>query len=218
MISPAEAISHLAESEPAPVSRVRGRTRAADASGELALLQRLRSGEPGADEAFFYRYERDVRCVLTRIMGATPDVADALQETFIRAFRNALKIREALALRAWMRRVAASVAFDHLRERQRLRWHLSPNCTFVDAPAASVTPEVHAASRDVQRVLEKLPRKERAVFHLRYVDELDMAEIAEACKVSLATTKRRLARAESRFKSLALHHPGLADWVQRESA
>jgi RNA polymerase sigma-70 factor (ECF subfamily) len=89
---------------------------------------------------------------------------------------------------------------------------------FIDVPAVSVTPEAHAALRGTYRVLSKLPLKERAAFHFRYVDEMDLPEIAAACSVSLATVKRRLARAELRFRSLAQRQPELAEWVNRENA
>jgi RNA polymerase sigma-70 factor (ECF subfamily) len=110
------------------------------------------------------------------------------------------------------------VAFDHLRERQRRSWQVDSHRAIENATVDHVTAEVRASSRDVYRVLEKLPSAERAAFRLRYVDEMDMSEVAAACRVSLATAKRRLARAESRFRTLALRQPGLADWMQSQNA
>jgi len=212
------AIPHLTAAETAPNAQFHSRAADYATSSEAALLNGLHNGDPGADLAFFDRYERDVRMVLTRIMGASPDVADALQETFIRAFKHALRVRDAFALRAWVRRVANSVAFDHLRERQRRSWQVDSHRAIENATVDHVTAEVRAASRDVYRVLEKLPSAERAAFRLRYVDEMDMSEVAAACRVSLATAKRRLARAESRFRTLALRQPGLADLMQSQNA
>lgn len=185
---------------------------------ENTLLNGLQSGESAAIVAFFKRYEHDVRGVLGRILGANPDLSDALQDTFIRAYRSSLKIRDALALRVWLRRVATSVAFDHLRKRQRLRWNYSSELTLVDERTNRVTPEIHAAYCDVHRVLEKMPRKERVAFCLRYIDEMELKEIAVTCNVSLATVKRRLARAETRFETLARRQPGLIEWMGRKSA
>jgi len=199
-----------------PASNASRRGRISFAGSEIALLQGLQNSEPGAQAAFFDNYERDVRKVLIRILGTTPDVADALQDTFLRAFKSALQVKDALALRGWVLRVAVSVAIDHLRRRQRLRWLVFSNEASVDVPSDSVTPELRAALRDTYRVLDKLPHEERIAFALRHIDEMELAEIASACSVSLATIKRRLARAEVRFRTLAKRQPGLVDWVDAE--
>ena len=199
-----------------PTGEASRRARISFAGSEVALLQGLQNLEPGAQAAFFDTYERDVRKVLIRILGTTPDVADALQDTFLRAFKSALQVKDALALRGWVLRVAVSVAIDHLRRRQRLRWLVFSNEASVDVPVDGVTPELRAALRDTYRVLDKLPSEERIAFALRHIDEMELAEIADACSVSLATIKRRLARAEVRFRTLARRQPGLIDWVGAE--
>jgi RNA polymerase sigma-70 factor (ECF subfamily) len=162
-------------------------------------------------------YERDVRRVLVRILGTSPDVADALQDTFVRALRNVTQVKEALALRSWLLRVAVTVAFDQLRRRQRLRWLVFSNDASVDVAADSASPELRAALRDTYGVLDRLPAEERVAFALRHIQEMELEEIADACSVSLSTIKRRLAKAELRFKTIARRQPGLADWIDEEA-
>jgi RNA polymerase sigma-70 factor (ECF subfamily) len=185
---------------------------------EVALLEGLQNSEPGAQAAFFDAYERDVRRVLIRILGTSPDVADALQDTFIRAFRSALQVKDPLALRGWVLRVAASIALDQLRRRQRLRWMVFSSVDSFDVPVEGTTDELRAAIRDTYRVLDRLPNEERLVFALRHIDGMELAELANTCGVSLATIKRRLARAERRFTVLARRQPGLIDWVSAEAS
>jgi RNA polymerase sigma-70 factor (ECF subfamily) len=212
------AVTYSPANPTAPCSQTRERLPDNFIGDEVALLEGIQSGDPRAIATFVERFEHDVRSVLTRILGSTPDVSDALQDTFIRALKNALQVREALALRFWVRRVAASVAFDHLRQRQRLRWYYGSECGPIDEPADTVSPEDHAAFCDVHRVLEMMPRRERAAFYLRYVDEMELKEIALTCSVSVATIKRRLARANTRFRTLARHQPGLVEWMGQKSA
>jgi len=209
-------VSHPRTGQPAAPNDPKWRARISFAGGEVALLQGLQNHEPGAQAAFFDSYERDVRRVLVRILGTTPEVADALQDTFVRAFKSAMQVKDALALRGWVLRVAVSVAIDHLRRRQRLRWLVFSNESLVDVPTEGVTPELRAALRDTYRVLDKLPNEERVAFSLRHIDEMELAEIADACNVSLATIKRRLSRAEVRFRTLAKRQPGLSEWVGAE--
>jgi RNA polymerase sigma-70 factor (ECF subfamily) len=204
--------------EAAPVSAVLPCLSTGDSSSDEVLLAGLKCRDSRAVVVFFQRYQHDVRNVLSRIMGTSPDVSDAMQDTFIRALNGVIHVREAHALRVWLRRVATSVAFDHLRQRQRTRWYYFVDYAVIDERADAVTPEDHAAFCDIHRVLEKMPHRERAAFYLRYVDEMELKEIAIACQVSVATVKRRLARANLRFRTLAQHQPDLANWMQRQSA
>lgn len=181
------------------------------------MLARLQNGDRRTQALFFDKYERDVRRVLVRILGTSPDVADALQDTFVRALRNVTQVKDALALRGWLLRVAVTVAFDQLRRRQRLRWLVFSSDVSVEVAVDSVPPELRAALRDTYRVLDRLPAEERVVFTLRHIEEMELEEIADACSVSLSTIKRRLAKAELRFKSIAKRQPGLADWVDEEA-
>ena len=99
---------------------------------EVGMPAKLQQGDRGTQTLFFDRYERDARRVLLRILGASPDVADAMQETFLRALRSVSQVKDALALRSWLRRIAVTVAFDQLRSRQQLRWLVFPNDAVVE--------------------------------------------------------------------------------------
>jgi len=50
-------------------------------------------------------------------------------------------------------------------------------------------------------------------FVLRHVHGATLVEVAEACATSLATVKRRLARAEKSFLMAARQRSGLAEWL-----
>jgi RNA polymerase sigma-70 factor (ECF subfamily) len=52
------------------------------------------------------------------------------------------------------------------------------------------------------------------VFALRFIDEMELGEVAEASDLSLSTVKRRLAKASARFTSLAQREPSLLDWLK----
>lgn len=189
---------------------------AADLGDEQALFARLQRGDSGAQAAVFNRYEPLVRRVLARILRNDLDVADALQDTFVKVFRSATQLKEPEALRAWVLRVAQSVGFDEARRRQRFRAHTTDD---VAAPEPSTwgTPcEIRSALRDAVRVLSILPKEEQRVLTLRRIDGLELAKIADACDVSLATVKRRLVRASSRFEALARRQPSLSEWVRAE--
>jgi RNA polymerase sigma-70 factor (ECF subfamily) len=178
-----------------------------------ALLDRLRSGDSAAQAAVFGMYEPAVRRVLSRILRDDPDVADALQDTFVRVFRSASQVEDPEALRSWVLRVAESVGLDEFRRRRRVRARTSEQSPYPTPRAVTSPFEVRRALRDAFRVLSILPKDEQRVLTLRRIDGLELAKIADACDVSLATVKRRLVRASSRFTALARRQPSLSDWV-----
>jgi RNA polymerase sigma-70 factor (ECF subfamily) len=73
--------------------------------------------------------------------------------------------------------------------------------------------EASEALRTTYRLLSSLNIDEQIAFTLRFIEGMELREVAGACGVSLATTKRRLVRAEARFLALARLEPSLAQWV-----
>jgi RNA polymerase sigma-70 factor (ECF subfamily) len=72
---------------------------------------------------------------------------------------------------------------------------------------------VRDALRATYAALDALPADERVAFALRFIDGMELTEVAAACETSLATIKRRLARAEDRFEAEARKHPALEAWI-----
>ena len=181
-----------------------------DHSAMLAALQR---GDSSAQADVFSIYEPAVRRVLMRILRERQDVQDALQDTFVKIFNSASQVKDPMALKGWILKVATSVGLDEYRRRQRSREHRLSEHDSCEPSTASAPLEVRRALRDAYRVLSVLPEKEQRVFTLRYIDGLELEKIADACEISLATVKRRLGRAADRFNSLARRQPALTEWV-----
>jgi RNA polymerase sigma-70 factor (ECF subfamily) len=59
-----------------------------------------------------------------------------------------------------------------------------------------------------------MPTDLRIVFSLRFIEGMELKEMATACDVSLATVKRRLAAAEERFLDLARKEEALRPWIE----
>ena len=66
-------------------------------------------------------------------------------------------------------------------------------------------------------VLDRMPADERIAFSLRFVEQMELTEVAEICGTSLPTAKRRIAKAERRFVTLAKTRPPLRAWLSQSS-
>lgn len=185
------------------------------AGDRAVLVAGLRRGDEGAAAAFFHEYSSLVQRTLARILGADPDLPDAMQEVFLRALRSADHIREPQALTEWLRRLTVFTAMDWLRSRRRRRWLLLLEPAHLHRPPFAVVDESgRDALRATYRVLDRMNAEDRTVFALRFLDGLELTQLADACDCSLATVKRRLGRARKRFEAVAQREPALQTWLQ----
>jgi RNA polymerase sigma-70 factor, ECF subfamily len=170
---------------------------------ELRLVRGLRAREPWAAAAVVERHLHHVRRVLVRVMGAgDPELDDLVQEVFTRALAGAHRLSFDGALSSWLTSVAVFTGRETIRRRSRWRW-LHFMAELPERPALEVPGEVSDAARAVYGLLDRLPADERIVFALRALEGMDLCELAAACRVSVPTVRRRLARAEKRFHALA---------------
>ncbi len=182
-----------------------------------ALVTGLRAGETWARAAFFDRYAPDVERILRRILGREvhTDMADLVHDTFVQALASFDNLRDSGALRGWMQSIAAHTAYRTIRSRRVRRWlrFWEPE-QIPDVPTDDVDPAVREAYRRTYLVLDRLPADERVAFALRHIEGMELGQLAETCGVSLSTIKRRLSRAEGRFKRAAERDDVLRAWIE----
>ena len=177
-----------------------------------ALVEALRAHVPGAADLFFDRYGPYVERLVVRIVGVDADVPDLIQEVFARAFEGVRRLRAGSALKGWIGSVAIFTARAFLRDRGVRRRRTSSGPEPVPEPIApTADPDVTEALRRVYAVLATLPDEERVVFALRFMDGMELAELAAVCRYSVATVKRRLTRAQASFARAAGDDPLLRE-------
>jgi RNA polymerase sigma-70 factor (ECF subfamily) len=154
--------------------------------------------------------------VLCRVLGPDSELDDLLHEVFIAAMATIDTLRNEHALRAWMTGIAVRKARKLIRWRKirRLVRFVAPQ-DLPEYEAVTAPSEVTDALRQTYRILAELPAEDRIAFTLRQIDGMELAAIAEVTQVSLATVKRRVARAQKSFIALASEDEILADWLKR---
>jgi RNA polymerase sigma-70 factor (ECF subfamily) len=182
-------------------------------SDELLVLS-LRARHPDAGTVLFDRYAPHVRRVLVRVMGPDSEILDLVHDVFVTALESVNRLVDPRALRAWLTQIAVFTA--RARIRRRVRGRVLRFLPFSELPEPELPPADFEASQSMQavyRVLEGLDTDQRIAFALRFVAGMELTEVAASCGCSLATIKRRLARAQLSFASAAQREPALADWL-----
>jgi RNA polymerase sigma-70 factor (ECF subfamily) len=132
------------------------------------------------------------------------DAEDAVQETFLRVLRHHEELVEIRNVRTWLVRIAFNLSLDAKRRRKHIS--LADDAAELAAALPSrdfphdlslISLQRHAA---ILRVIDALPRKERAVLLLSALDEMEIPEIAEVLEVTESTVRSRLFRARQMMR------------------
>ena len=191
---------------------------AADAEAddiELVAAFRMDASKASASAAVWDRYYPLVRRVLARAIGPQHDVEDLVQEVFLRLYRKLPGLRDPTSLRSFVLAITARVLQGELRTRWVRRWlRLWDDGETSEQPATDVDREAREALSRLYRILDGLAPRHRAAFVLRYIEGLELVDVATAIGVSLATVKRWLAKISGRVLAQASRDPVLAPYLQ----
>jgi len=175
-------------------------------STELPPLARAESVLELAD------FDEVVRLYRTRIFRflmaslSDRDVAESLtQDCFLKAYNARHQFRGESSLSTWLTRIALNLVRDHLRSRRMRFWQRTRDTALdiVDVgewiPDGASSPEQVCLQqervREIWKSVEQFSRQQRTVFLLRFVEEMELAEIAETTGMNTSTVKSHLYRA-----------------------
>ena len=127
------------------------------------------------------------------------------QECFARAYQARARFRGEAGVNTWLMQIAVNLVRDHCTN-SRLKFWKRTMRTAVDVSAAGewiadrrLSPEAAAVARQrvaaVWSAAEKLPERQRTVFLLRFVEDMDLLEIAAVTGMAEGTVKSHLSRA-----------------------
>ncbi len=176
---------------------------------ELAAIRRVREGDADAFEALVAAHSRSVYRICHRIVGDAAAAEDAVQETFLRAFRFLARFDDRAEFSTWLHRIAVNAAIDELRKRRRHRLEVPPAA---EAPgleevlaSAEPAPDRRALSSELGRAtataLAGLTPVERAAFVLRHYEGRSIAEISAALGKRENATKQSIFRAVRKLRA-----------------
>ena len=168
-----------------------------------AVAQKLTADE---FDAIVRRHQRRVHRFLLMML-RDPEEADNLtQECFLRAYQNLSGFRGDSSLETWLLRIAANLARDHARSRKASFWRRllglgedEEGSVAHRVPSGQASPEeallVREDVRAVWEVANQLSQQQRAVFVLRFVEEMELNEIASVLGLQVGSVKTHLFRA-----------------------
>ena len=169
-------------------------------------------------EAQFEQYRSELTGYAYRMLGSPFEAEDAVQETFIRAWRAYESFEGRSSLRSWLYRITTNVCLDMLggRERRARPMDLGPSQepivenlnTMPEATWIQPVPDpaVVTENRETTRLaiiaaLQHLPPRQRAVLILCEVLRWRASEVAELLETSVASVNSALQRARATLEA-----------------
>lgn len=173
---------------------------------EILLISRARGGDRDAFGELVEQYRDNVYRLAYRMCGNAYDADEAAQEAFVAAWRALPNFRGDAKFSTWLYRLTTNAAIDVMRREKRHQTVGDGEMIEVadDADSPQETVERTEQQEAVQKALATLSEEYREVLLLRYMEELDYAEIAEVLQLPSGTVKSRINRAKAALKAALL--------------
>lgn len=180
----------------------------------MELVRRIQAGEKELFHELIAPLERGVYLTAYSILRVPADAEDAAQEAVLKAYRNIRSFRGEAKFSSWLAKIAVNEARQRLRKARRAQEESLEGLTDTEEDNREYSPlllsdwrEVPSEAverREVRELIEeamgKLTQGLRAVLVLRDIEELNIAETAEALGLSESVVKVRLFRARLKLR------------------
>jgi len=185
---------------------------------DAAFVRRLQANEDAAYDELVRIYNSSIYHVAYRMLGDSAEASDAVQDIFLKVFRNIRTFRGDASLKTWIFRIGISEILNRLRwwkRRSRLSTVSMDDdhngngngiCIRDSAPSPYQSLETKEKDLAIQQALGRLSKDHRSIVVLRDIEGFSYTEIADVLGVSVGTVKSRLARARADMKKSLIRY------------
>ena len=156
-------------------------------------------------EQAFVRWQGELIGTLYHLVGNLDDARDALQEAFVKAWRQQHQVPQIENLKAWIFRIALNTGRDMRESAWRRRKHALPEDEGTLA-CARTGPSEEASHHEelalLRQALSELRQEEQEVFLLRQNGEMTYEEIGAALEIPVGTVKTRMRLAIAKLRKV----------------
>lgn len=172
------------------------------------LVKKTLKGDITAFDELVARYQKKVMNISYGMVSDYHDACDAVQEVFLRVYKNLSSFKGEAQFSTWIYRITANVCNDLLRKRKK-NTAISldrddENSARTDIPDDGATPHDAAERSEIQSAVRKavagLPDDYRTVLTLYEFENLSYEQIAKILKCPMGTVKSRINRAKKALR------------------
>lgn len=166
--------------------------------------ERLHDGREEAVEELISLFQNKIFTIAYRFTGNRDEAFDLSQEIFFRAYSKSKLYEKGTDFNAWFMRLAVNTSINY---RTKTVKNPSFSAGEIDENlehnlADDNNSEYAINSQKMNKLLNKLPKRERIVLIMQIMEERKVGEIAEILKISIKSVESLLTRARKRLRSL----------------
>lgn len=163
----------------------------------------------GQDQAYFNvlyrRYSSKVFAKCISMLADDGSARDATQDIFIKILLNLSKFNEQSSFSTWIYSITYNYCIDLIRKKKKLQVLFTEDVSRISNPIDVDIPDSVLLEMKQERlkvVLEQLPPGDRAILMMKYSDDLQIKDIAEALGKTESAIKMQIMRAKMKAQSL----------------
>ncbi|MFT5818145.1 MAG: RNA polymerase sigma factor (sigma-70 family) [Bacteroidia bacterium] len=171
---------------------------------EISLIKACSNGDSKAFRKIYEIHSGTMYSICLRYMNNQDEAKDALQEGFIKVFKNISKFKFTGSFEGWMKRIFVNSSIELIRKR---KMHL--DVSELNSNELPLTAKIETGSMDAEKMMtlvQQLPEGYRTVFNMFIVDGYSHKEISNYLEISESTSKTQLFKARKQLQEW------LKDW------
>lgn len=175
-------------------------------TNDLELIEKVKSGDNSGFNNIILKYQKQVYRFARRLLNEHDDADDVTQEVFIRLYNSINDFRGDSKLSTYIYRITYNLCLNHIKKKNRLqKMHVNIEQENFLTSGYNSNPEYDFVEREKQKLIrnafETLPEKQKAVFNMRFYENLTYEEISEITGKSVGGIKSNYFHA---FKKIEL--------------
>ena len=175
---------------------------------DVQLVEAHKHGNREAFNELVRRYQERIYWVVRRLVNSHDDSLDIAQDVFIRAFQNLEGFRGDAQFFTWIYKIAVNLSLNHIRKRKiRNLLHVDDFLEIIadNEFRPDIPLEKEQFSDILQKAIATLPTKQKAVFLMRYFDEMPYDEIAKVLNRTTGALKANYFHAVRKIEDFIKH-------------
>ena len=169
-----------------------------DQHDEISLITACSNGDDKAFKKIYDRHSGTMYSICLRYMTNEDEAKDALQEGFIKVFKNISKYTFLGSFEGWLKRIFINTSIEQIRKR---KMHLDVD--EININQVRLTESIKTGSLDAEKMMalvQQLPAGYRTVFNMFVVDGFSHREISEHLGINENTSKSQLFKARKQLQ------------------
>jgi len=170
------------------------------------MIRRSGAGDLSAFQQLVEHYQHYAYILAFRLLGNDEDAKDAVQEAFIRVWKHIKNFNFSSKFTTWLYRIVTNLCLDRIKAQKRknrvFSQNIEPDQLLI--PANEKNPEENYIKKNLAGTIlhlsETLTPKQRIVFVLRDLQDLDMKEVARITSMSANSVKSNLFHARRNIR------------------